>query len=161
MSDYILIMKLRGNSWDFIPHLTWQSILHRFILPTCDGFSLDTVTSSAELAKLSAFEDYRPRLLLTERYLPYRHTDVSHHGTVAVFELDHWAAQCICSVDFNVWNLANESSCADELLFWNQSQLKVQAIPYDGRIEFKGLSPSELKQLQDCERGISQHLYPA
>ena len=102
MNDYILVKNLRGNSWDKISNLTWLSILHRFIVPTCDGFSLDTITNIAELAKISAFNEYHPSLARTANYCPFGYPDESgtadHHRKVAVFELNYWAADIVDKV---------------------------------------------------------------
>lgn len=164
MNDYILVKNLRGQSWDKISNQTWLSILHRFIVPHCDSFSLDTIMSIAELAKISAFNEYQPPLVRQANNCPFGYSDeggaMDHHSKVAVFELNYWAAESLACVDFNAWHIGSESSCADELLFWNQSKLKVQAVPYQSMIQFMGLSQSELKQLFDCEANISSHLYP-
>lgn len=166
MTSDKLIFNLGDSSWGFIPDDVWMSILQRFITETCDGVAFDTITTPEDISRLEIFYDHSPLYLRQDRYKPYSCPPSVKNGNeyqheVAVFQFDTWIASLMFACHFNSWSVDQEGSAVDEMTFWTGSQIRIQAVPYEGQVFFHDLTDSERRLLFDCDKRIKPNLYPA
>ena len=164
MGDYQLIMNLRGRSWDFIPDDLWTHLVRGFLVPHCDAFSMNILAEPDDIHPLEVFADVKPAFCGHRTYGPYdvpvtvRDPD-GYKATVAAFQFDSWIAEALLKQPFNTWNVSNEGSEADELMFWQGDSEKVLAVPYEGQIFFYDLNADERASLLKVDPRIPPNLH--
>lgn len=164
MGTQLLVMNLRGSSWDYIPDDMWQNIVQRFAAKVCDRVSFDSVASPEDLSRLSVFADHSPAYFGQTSYqpnsIPLSAGDLdSYRQDVATFQFDEWVASLIVQRPLNSWNAANEGADVDELVFWDGDDIKLQAIPYEGHAYFFDLTQDERRRLIECDGRIESNLF--
>ncbi len=164
MTVHMLMVNARGTSWDYIPNELWRSILFRFAVPSCNGISFETIQNPGDVGRLEAFSEHKPHYLRNDQFKPYScpmdcHDPESHMLNVAVFEFSEWIARLISQTDFNAWHASNAGSDVDELVFWNDSDIKLHAIPYEGQAYFHNLTGTEKRLLIDSDARVESNLY--
>jgi hypothetical protein len=164
MGTHVLIMSLRGSSWDFIPDEVWHHVLMRFATKVCDGISFDSVTSAEDVTRLAVFAYHAPEYLGQTSYRPLsipasNPNPESYERAVALFRFDERIASLIDQQPFNSWGSGNEGADADELVFWASRRMKLHAIPYEGQIYFDDLTSDERQRLIAADERIGMHLY--
>ncbi len=60
MATHVLMLNLRGSSWDFIPDDMWRNIVQRFAAKVCNRVSFESVTTAEDLKRLAVFSDHAP-----------------------------------------------------------------------------------------------------
>ena len=163
MATHVLMMNLRGSSWDFIPDELWRHILTRFLPACCDAVSFDTVAIEADIGRFDVFSEHTPAYIGQASYHPHSvpasaPDPESYTDTVAQFQFDKWIASLIAQQPFNTWDVDNDGADADELLFWAGDNLKLQAIPYEGQAYFDNLTHGELQLLISVDKRIQPNL---
>ena len=164
MSSHVLIMNLRGSSWDFIPDDLWCNIIQRFATKTCDGVSFDSIANASDISRLSVFTDHMPEFV---RHSTYRPTSIpvstpnpdEYEHSVAVFRFDDWIASLILKQSVNSWSTGNDGANADELVFWCGDRMKLLAVPYEGQAYFDNLTTHEKRLLLDSDPRINANLH--
>ena len=163
MSTDLLIMNLRGSSWDYIPDDLWEYIVRGFVSKNCDSFSMDCLSSKEDIIKVEPFIDFQPVCIGVKYYGPYSipsevKDPQSYRHSLPAFEFNEYIAQLLLKVPFGYWNVENEDTPADELIFWRDDQEKVLAIPYEGMIYFYELTIEERDQLVRIDPRIKTNL---
>ncbi|MEL7266187.1 MAG: hypothetical protein AAFN70_20720 [Planctomycetota bacterium] len=164
MPTHVLMMNLRGSSWDFIPDDLWSHIVQRFVAKTCDGVSFDSVTQASDISRLGVFADHVPEFV---RHSTYRPTSIpasvpnpdKYEHSVAVFRFDEWIASLLLKQPVNSWCAGNDGTDADELVFWCGDRMKLLAVPYEGQAYFDNLTNEEKQLLLSSDPRIDANLH--
>ena len=164
MGTHVLMMNLRGSSWDLIPDVMWRNIVQRFAAVVCDAISFDTVAAAEDISRLEVFTDHAPVYIENASYrriaIPFGVTDrETYQHAVAKFHFDEWIASLLIQQPINTWAAGNDGADADELVFWRGGTLKVQAVPYEGHIYFDNLSGDEKRHLTNADKRIESNLH--
>lgn len=167
MSKELLIMNFRessgGPSWDFIPSDLWEFIVREFIVKICDSFSMDCLSDPKNVASILPFNDFQPSVIGTKKYSPFHLPDNVKdakdymHEQVA-YEFDQHIGYLILRVEFGSWNVGNDETPADELIFWHGDVEKILAVPYEGMIFFSNLTANERAMLLEVDSRIKPNL---
>lgn len=162
MGTQLLVMNLRGSSWDYIPDDMWRNIIERFAAKICNRISFDSVASAECISRLSVFADHSPVYVGQTSYcpnsIPFATPDAYRHD-VAMFQFDEWVASLIVQHPLNSWHASNDGADVDELVFWDGDEIKLQAIPYEGHAYFFDLSQDERRRLINADTRIESNLF--
>ena len=164
MATHVLMMNLRGSSWDFIPDDLWRNIVKRFATKYCNGVSFDSVATADEITRLSVFSDHKPTHIGDASYTPISvplsvKSPETYQHSVALFQFDEWIASLILEQPFNTWSAGNDGADADEIVFWSDERMKLHAIPYEGQAYFDNLTGDERQCLVEADRRIDRNLH--
>jgi len=164
MGTQLLVMNLRGSSWDYIPDDMWRNIIQRFAAKICNRVSFDSVASAECISRLSVFADHSPAYVGQTSYrpnsIPPSAADLDTYlHDVAMFQFDEWVASLLVQRPLNSWHASNDGADVDELVFWDGDEIKLQAIPWEGHAYFFDLTQDERRRLIDADTRIEANLF--
>jgi len=163
MPTDVLMMNLRGSSWDFIPNDLWGHVVQRFAAECCDAISFDTVVAAEDVSQLAIFFEYSPQFIGQTYFQPalipgtVRNPD-TYKQAISLFRFDKWIARLLLQEGVNAWSRGNEGS-ADELVFWSGENIKIHAVPCEGQIFFDNLTNDERRYVTAVDPRIRPNLY--
>ncbi len=153
-------------SWNSIEEDLWRKIVNRFVMVTCDAFAFKGIGSLEELKGYAPFKDWLPEAKdINVKYVPESIAvddpePEDYYESVSLFNLTDRAVELILSVPFAGWSVLDEDVVkTDEILFFQESKLKVQAVPYEDEIFFLNLTEKELNFLDSIDDAILKNLH--
>lgn len=163
MPTEVLMMNLRGSSWDFVPHDLWSHIVQRFATDCCDAIGFDTISVPEDVGQLGVFLEHSPEFIKTANYKPALipgnvRDPEAYRLQVSLFRFDKWIAHVMLQDQVNTWSRGNEGS-ADEIVFWSGETIKIHAVPCEGQIFFDNLTTDERRRLVSVDPRIGPNLY--
>lgn len=140
----------------------WHELLEAFLAPRCSGFGFSDIQSPPELEKFLCFADWQPKLLakasIEFEWTVAASTRKSSRQSLAVFELCPQAVQRLLRTKFYSWTVTSDTYPADRLYFFDNSELLLEAEPYEGTLMFYG-APAEIDAaLKEIELEAVEHL---